>query len=331
MEYLHPAVKQGKKYLNPVPTEIATGSNMLTLLWKYYSNKAETIPKQPLGPFHTDASVYQKAPVTGLRITWLGHSGLLIEVDGIRILTDPVYSDRASFSSFIGPKRFFPAPLAIKDLPPLDAIIISHDHYDHLDKEVIKQFDASRVPFYCSLGVAKYLLEWGIQKERITGMNWMDKVTIAANCEITAVPARHFSGRSLFNRFETLWSAFVIKTSGHNIFFGADSGWFDGFYEIGKVFGPFDLTMLEIGAYNENWADIHMGPGNAAKAHMALQGKLMMPIHWGTFNLALHAWKEPVERLIKIAEEANIKLFLPKPGEPTEVTGQAYNSKWWMK
>lgn len=330
MEYLHPAIKHGKKYLNPVPTEIATGSNMLTLLWKYYRNKAETIPKKPLGPFHTDASVYQKAPASGLRITWLGHSGLLVEVDGIRILTDPVYSERASFSSAVGPKRFFSAPLPLKDLPPLDTIIISHDHYDHLDKEVIKQFAASHIPFYCSVGVARYLMEWGIQKERITEMDWMDKVTIGNSCEITAVPARHFSGRSLFNRFETLWSAFVIRTVRHNIFFGADSGWFDGFYETGKVFGPFDLTMLEIGAYNENWADIHMGPENAAKAHLALQGKLMMPIHWGTFNLALHAWKEPVERLMKTAEEANIKLFLPKPGEPTEVTGETYNSKWWM-
>jgi L-ascorbate metabolism protein UlaG (beta-lactamase superfamily) len=329
MEFLHPAVKIGKKYQNPVPTEVSTGTNLFKILWQYYTNKAETIPKQQLGPFKTDTSVYTTAPASGLRITWLGHAGLLIEIDGTRILTDLVVSERASFSSFVGPKRFFAAPLAIKDLPALDAVIISHDHYDHLDKGVIKQLATSQVPFYCSLGVASYLMQWGIPKERITEMNWIDKVVIANSCEVTALPTRHFSGRSLFNRFETLWSSFAIKTPAHNIYFGADSGWFDGFKEIGEVYGPFDLTMLEVGAYNPGWADIHMGPENAAKAHIALQGKLLMPIHWGTFNLSLHAWKEPVEKILQQAAAQNIQLFLPKPGEPTTVTG-AYNSAWWV-
>ena len=330
MEFLHPAIKIGKKYQNPVPTNVMAGTNMLQVFWQYYTNKAETVPKKQLGPFSTDTSVYATAPASGLRITWLGHSSLLIEIDGIRILTDPVMSERASFSSFFGPKRFFAAPMAIKDLPPLDAVIISHDHYDHLDKGVIQQLATSRVPFYCSLGVAPYLMQWGIQKERITEMNWMDKVVLGNSCEVTALPVRHFSGRSLFNRFETLWSSFVIKTAAHNIYFGADSGWFDGFKEIGEVYGPFDLTMLEIGAYNQNWADIHMGPENAAKAHLALRGKLLMPIHWGTFNLSLHAWREPVERIIEQAKEQNIQLFLPKPGEPITVTGDSYNSAWWV-
>jgi L-ascorbate metabolism protein UlaG (beta-lactamase superfamily) len=328
MEYLHPAVKEGKKYLNPVPTSVASGS-VLGTIWKLLTNKAETTPKIKLGPFATDVSIYQQALPSGLRITWIGHSSLLIEVDGLRILTDPVWSARASFASWIGPHRFFPAPLAIKDLPPLDAIIISHDHYDHLDANVIPLFANSTVPFYCSLGVGQYLTAWGIQKERITEMNWMDSATIAGSCIITSLPARHFSGRSLFNRFETLWSSFALKTTNHNIYYGADSGWFDGFQEIGEAYGPFDFTMLEVGAYNESWADIHMGPDNAVRAHLALKGKLMMPIHWGTFNLALHPWKEPIERLLKGAHEKNIPLFIPKPGVPTLVTGGEYNSKWW--
>ncbi|THU42024.1 MBL fold metallo-hydrolase [Niastella caeni] len=329
MKFLYPAVKEGKKYLNPVPTKVDTGGNMLGVLWKFLTNSAETFPKQKLGPFSTDVSIYQQPAASGLRITWVGHSSLLIEIDGLRLLTDPVWSKRASFSSRIGPQRFFPAPLAIKDLPPLDAIIISHDHYDHLDRSVIPQFAASNVPFYCSLGVAQYLMAWGIQKERITELNWTDSRTIANNCTITALPARHFSGRSLFNRFETLWSSFAIKTATHNIYYGADSGWFDGFHEIGEAYGPFDITMLEVGAYNENWADIHMGPDNAIKAHVALKGKLLLPIHWGTFNLALHPWKEPVERLMELAAQMNIPLFLPKPGEPTVATGKAYTSQWW--
>jgi L-ascorbate metabolism protein UlaG (beta-lactamase superfamily) len=328
MKYLHPAVKEGKKFLNPVPTSVGTGS-IFNVLWKVVTNKAETTPKRKLGPFTTDVSIYQQAPDSGLRITWIGHSSLLIEIDGVRILTDPVWSDRASFSSRLGPKRFFPAPLAIKDLPPLDAIIISHDHYDHLDANVIPQFANSTVPFYCSLGVGRYLMAWGIQKERITEMNWMDQATIAHRCEITALPVRHFSGRGLHNRFQTLWSSFVIKTANHNIYYGADSGWFDGFPEIGEAYGPFDLTMLEVGAYNIDWADIHMGPDNAANAHLAVKGKLMMPIHWGTFNLALHPWNEPIERLLTLAHERKIPLFIPKPGVPTQVTGGEYNSKWW--
>lgn len=328
MKYLHPAVKEGKKYLNPVPTSVGTGS-LLGVLWKFMTNKAETTPKKKLGPFTTDLSIYQHTPASGLRITLFGHSSLLIEIDGLRILTDPVWADRASFSARFGPRRFFPAPLAIKDLPPLDAIIISHDHYDHLDRDVIPLFARSNVPFYCSLGVGRYLMAWGIQKERITEMNWMDQVTIADTCTINALPARHFSGRGLHNRFETLWSSFAIKTANHNIYFGADSGLHEGFQEIGEAYGPFELTMLEVGAYNVDWADIHMGPDNALKAHLALQGKLLMPIHWGTFNLALHAWNEPIERLLKGAHELNVPLFIPKPGVPTEITGGEYNSKWW--
>jgi len=330
MQYLRRAQKEGKRFLNPVQTEISTGSNMLKLFWKYYRNKAETTPKQQLGPFTTDLSVYSKTPSTGLRITWIGHSSLLIEIDGRKILTDPVWAERASFSSWVGPKRFFAAPLQLNELPSLDAVIISHDHYDHLDRSVIKQFANKQIPFYTSLGVGKYLEKWGIKSSLIKELDWTDKVILDDDCELTVLPARHFSGRGLHNRFETLWSSFVIKTSKHKIFFGADSGWFDGFKEIGESYGPFDLTMLEIGAYNEDWADIHMGPENAVNAHIALKGKLMMPIHWGTFNLALHAWREPVARLLKHAAEKQVQLFLPKPGEPTEVTNEGYNSEWWV-
>ena len=330
MQYLHRAQKNGKKFLNPVPTEISTGSNMLTLFWKYYRNKAETTPKQQLGPFATDLSVYKEIPGTGLRITWIGHSSLLIEIDGKKILTDPVWAERASFSSLVGPKRFFPAPLQLNELPSLDAVIISHDHYDHLDHSVIKQFANKQIPFFTSLGVGKYLEEWGIKSGLIKELDWTDKVMLGHDCELTALPARHFSGRGLHNRFETLWSSFVIKTSKHKIFYGADSGWFDGFKEIGDIYGPFDLTMIEIGAYNEDWADIHMGPENAVNAHIALKGKLMMPIHWGTFNLALHSWREPIERLLKYAAEKQVQLLLPKPGEPTEVTNEGWDSEWWM-
>ena len=321
--------KEGKKFLNPVPTSQKLEGGMSKLLWQYMTSKEERVPKKKVGPFNTDRSIYQFLPATGLRITWIGHSSLLIEIDGERILTDPVWGDRASFSSFMGPKRFFPAPLPLDDLPALDAIILSHDHYDHLDYPTIKKLAHTDTPIYCSLGVGSIIEKWGINKSRITEMDWTDSVTIGNDCTITAMPARHFSGRGLTNRNHTLWSSFVIKGNKHNIFFGADSGWFPGFNDIGAAYGPFDLTMLEIGAYGKGWPDIHMGPEKATEAHLALRGKVMMPIHWGTFNLALHAWREPVQLLLDLAGQKDITLFLPVPGQPTEVNG-AHNSEWWV-
>ncbi len=323
------AHKKGKKFQNPIPTDMGGLEVMIPILKEYINNKAENTPKQPLGPFKTDIAVYQSAPKSGLRVTWVGHSSLLIEIDGKRILTDPVWSDRVSFTQLMGPKRFFAPPLALNQLPPLDAIIVSHDHYDHLDKETIKFFRGTTTPFICSLGVGKYLQNWGIEKDYISQLDWGDSVMIDHSCVVTAAPARHFSGRGIFGRNETLWSSFVIKGQQHKIFFGADSGWFPGFKDIGDAFGPFDLTILEIGAYGKHWADIHMGPDHASNAHLALKGELMMPIHWGTFNLAPHAWFEPIERLTGYAKEKNIQLFVPAPGEPAEV--KEYVSDWWKK
>lgn len=286
-------------------------------------------PAERLGPFYTDVAIYKNLSTSGLRITWMGHSSVMIEIEGKRLLTDPVAGPRASFSSFIGPKRFFPYPLSIKDLPPIDGLILSHDHYDHLDKAVIQQLSSTTFPVFCSLGMSAILESWGIEKSRITELDWMQSANIGADCTIMAMPARHFSGRSIINRNQTLWSAFIINGNQHNIFFSADSGWFSGFKEIGDKYGPFDLTMLEVGASDPAWPDIHMGPGKATDAHLALRGKLMMPIHWGTFNLALHPWKEPIETTIQLAKEKEIELFIPRPGEPTEAT-TAFNSKWWL-
>jgi len=325
---LRGSVKKRSKFQNPIPTDEAGFGKLFPILREYINNKAENTPKKTLGPFKTDTSVYLSPPASGLRITWVGHSSLLIEIDGKRILTDPVWGERASFSSYFGPKRFFQPPVALDDLPPLDAVIISHDHYDHLDKETIKFFAGKDIPFFCSLGVSQYLVKWGLIKNFITEMDWGESVMIGKDCVLTATPSRHFSGRGIINRNETLWSSFVIKGAKHNIFFGADSGWFPGFAEIGEAYGPFDLTILEIGAYGKYWADIHMGPDNASNAHLALKGEIMMPIHWGTFNLAPHAWYEPIERLVKFGEDKHIKLFIPEPGKPTEVKG-AYNSGWW--
>jgi L-ascorbate metabolism protein UlaG (beta-lactamase superfamily) len=298
------------------------------MMWQFLTAKGEREPAKPIGPYTTNHQVYETQPSNGLRITWIGHSSILIEIDGYRLLTDPVWGQRASFLSFAGPKRFFDAPLPLNNLPALDAIILSHDHYDHLDYPTIIQLTHLNTPIFCSLGVGAIIEKWGINKSRITEMDWTDTAHIGTGLTITATPARHFTGRGIINRNQTLWSSFVIKGTKHNIFFGADSGIFPGFKDIGDAYGPFDLTMLEIGAYGTGWPHIHMGPDNASDAHLALRGKIMMPIHWGTFNLALHPWREPVELVQKLAKNKNITLFLPKPGLPTDVTG-SHNSGWW--
>ena len=323
---IQPARKQGKKYLNTLPTTEAGFGRMLPILREYISNKEENIPQKTLGPFFTDKAVYQTQPAGGLRITWIGHSSLIIEVDGHRLLTDPVWSDRVSFSQRFGPKRFFAPPLPLAALPQLDAIIISHDHYDHLDKNTIKFFAGKNIRFICSEGVGQHLKKWGIAPPLITELNWGGSTTVGA-LNITATPSRHFSGRGITNRNQTLWSSWVIKGPQHNIFFGADSGPTPDFEAIGNAYGPFDLTMLEVGAYGKYWPDIHMGPVNAAEAHLALKGKLMMPIHWGTFSLATHAWYAPAEKLVDYAREKDIEIFMPAPGTPTGAS--AYNSRWW--
>lgn len=333
---LRSARKTGLKFLNPVLTSVGEWSTILKVLPLYLRSQEEKVPRHPLGPFKTDASVYAEPPASGLRVTWMGHSSLLVEIDGTNVLIDPVWDERASPVQWAGPKRFFAPPLSLENLPRIDVVLISHDHYDHLGeatiRRLVKMEVGKRAQWVTSLGVGRILKSFDVDATRISELDWTQSVKVGNGAlEVTAVPARHFSGRKMFNRFETLWSAFVLKGSEHKIYFGADSGWWDGFAEIGATYGPFDLTMLEIGAYHELWGDIHLGPDGAARAFAALGGNgLMMPIHWGLFDLALHAWRQPIERLLEIAAQRGIMLWAPEPGRPTEVVRVAeVRSDWW--
>jgi L-ascorbate metabolism protein UlaG (beta-lactamase superfamily) len=330
------AVKQNGRFQNPVPTQVGGFSIVFKVLPLYLANKEERVPRQPLGPFSTDARVYRTQPESGWRVTWFGHSSMLLEIDGARLLIDPVWDKRAAPTRWAGPKRFYAPTLPLEDLPPIDAVLISHDHYDHLGKSTIKKLaglDAfAKTQWITSLGVGRILEQFGVARERIAALDWTESAAIAqGSCVVTSLPARHFSGRGLFDRFTTLWSSFSIRGKDHSVYYGADSGWWEGFAEIGAAYGPFDLTMLEIGAYNELWKDIHLGPDGAARAYAALGGParagLLMPIHWGLFDLALHGWRQPIERLEKIALELGLPIFAPEPGAPTEVV--ALNSNWW--
>jgi L-ascorbate metabolism protein UlaG (beta-lactamase superfamily) len=319
----------GRKYYNVLPTSVSPPSGYGAMLRRYLFEKAEREPQQPLGPFRADAAALRAAvPTDALRATWLGHSTMLLEVDGRRFLTDPVWAGRASPSQLVGPRRFFAPPLALADVPPLDGIILSHDHYDHLDPLAIRALAGRTARFYCPLGVGAHLRRWGVPADKITELTWWDEVAVAPDFKLVATPARHFSGRGLLNRDSTLWASWVLLGPQHRVFFGGDSGPFDeAFQQIGEKFGPFDLVMLEIGASDAEWADIHLGPDQAVAAHRLLGGGPLLPLHWGTFNLAFHAWRQPVQRLLELM--GTQELMLPAPGQRVEVAAGVLNSHWW--
>ena len=324
-----PARFNGKIYQNPVPTEVMKPGSFFRVLKKWFQKHPGSEPQILPGPFHTDLKLLNSLPKNSLRATWLGHSSTILEIDGSRILTDPLWYQRASPASFMGPKRYFDNPISIDDLPLIDFILLSHDHYDHLDRNAIITLLRKNIPLITMKGVGKRLLNWGLDRTLITELDWWEDLTITKGIKITALPSRHFSGRSLTDRFTTLWGSFAIKGPEHQIYYGADSGYYEGFKLIGDTFGPFDLTLLEIGAYNEDWAAIHMGPEAAVQAHLDLKGKLLMPLHWGTFTLAFHPWKEPVERVIKAASFHRVPLLLPIPGQTWNITDGPYISQWW--
>lgn len=295
-----------------------------------YSETDHTVPVEPPPVVVRTGEEFTAAPSSGLRVTWFGHSSVLIEIDGHRVLTDPVWSDRTSPVSFAGPKRFFDPPLPLDELPAPDAVVISHDHFDHLDEETIKALK-DRVPLFAvPLGVGAWLEDWGVDPARIAELDWWGEVRAGA-LTLTATPSRHFSGRSLVSVFanRTLWAGWAVAGPAHRVYFSGDTAMFPGFADIGSRLGPFDLTLVETGAYNKLWPDVHIGPEQAVQAHRMVRGKLMMPVHWGTFDLALHSWIEPVERLIAASGKAGVAVAIPKPGESVEPASPPAVTRWW--
>src|SRR5450755_3974958 len=286
-------------------------------------------PRAPL-PSHSPVQGWQQAPETGLRATWLGHSTVLLEVDGVRVLTDPVWGERASPLAFAGPKRFQPVPVAVSALPRLDAVIISHDHYDHLDYPTILELAKLDVPFITSLGVGAHLESWGVPAERITELDWWEEASVpGTGLSVSAAPSQHFSGRGKGRRNATLWSSFVVRGPKHAVFFSGDTGLTPEYGAIRERFGAFDLVLLEVGAFHESWGDIHLGPEHALEALSLLGGGKLLPVHWGTFNLAIHAWDEPAETLLRLAPQRGAQLVMPMLGEPVEPARVESVEPWW--
>jgi L-ascorbate metabolism protein UlaG (beta-lactamase superfamily) len=286
-------------------------------------------PRAPL-PSQSPLASWQRPPETGLRATWLGHSTVLLEVDGARVLTDPVWGERASPVTFAGPKRFQPVPVAVSELPALDAVIVSHDHYDHLDYPTILELAKRNVPFFTSLGVGAHLQAWGVPAERITELDWWEQATVpGTGVTISAAPSQHFSGRGLGSRNATLWSSFVVRGDRHSVFFSGDTGLTPEYTSIRERFGAFDLILLEVGAFHEAWGDIHLGPEHALDALRLLGGGKLLPVHWGTFNLAIHAWDEPAETLLRLATERGAQLVMPRLGVAVEPARVEKVEPWW--
>lgn len=316
------------QFLNPVPASIAPPSSGPEIFRDMVFGKELRKPSRPV-PLVVPS--FDAPPADGLRVTWLGHATVLVELDGHRLLFDPVWSDRVSPSSVVGPRRLHPVPVELADLPPIDAVVISHDHYDHLDMTTIRcaaaLWPAAR--FVVPLGVGAHLERWRIPASRMAELDWNERTTVG-ELTLTATAARHFSGRLRPGANGTLWSSWVVAGRSRRIFYTGDSGYFDGYREIGEEHGPFDMTFIQIGAYSPYWPDIHMTPEEGVTTHKAVQGGVLVPVHWGTFNLAPHAWSEPVERLVKAAEAEDVRVAVPRPGESIGAES-VVDGEWWRE
>ena len=294
---------------------------------EFMFKRGRRTPEVPL-PIERPHEAWARPIDTGLRVTWLGHSSVVLEIDGRRVLTDPVFGERISPISFLGPRRFHPVPAGVAELPALDAVLVSHDHYDHLCHETIAALGKLRVPFVTALGVGAHLERFGVAPELVTELDWHEHAEIGG-VHFTATPSQHFSGRSPGQRDRTLWASWVIRGDRHRVFFSGDTGLTPVFADIARAHGPFDLVMLEVGAFHEAWATIHLGPANALEAFELLGGGTLLPVHWGTFSLALHDWDEPAETLLALATARGRRILTPRIGAPFEPSQLDGATPWW--
>ncbi|PYC74544.1 Zn-dependent hydrolase [Streptomyces tateyamensis] len=284
-------------------------------------------PVRPV-PLVRPAPAAGPAPADAVSLTWYGHASALVEIEGARVLLDPIWSERCSPSAHVGPKRLHPVPVELEELPAVDAVLISHDHYDHLDMATVKRLVRTQsAPFAVPLGIGGHLRRWGVPEHRIIELDWDETCTLG-ELTLTLTAAHHFSGRGL-TRNTTLWGSWVIAGPTRKVFYTGDSGYFEGYAAIGAQHGPFDAALVQIGAYDQAWPDIHMTPEDAVLAHRDLGGGLLVPVHWCTFNLGLHPWAEPVERLLAEAKAHGIPVAVPRPGERIDLAAPPELSAWW--
>ena len=312
------------RFVNEQPMWTNTPSGLL----RVFGSTPGDSPDAPV-PVVSDGGKGLRIPAeSGLRVTWFGHSSVLIEIDGVTVLTDPLWSERASPLSWIGPRRWYPAPVELRELPKVDVVMISHDHYDHLDQATITAMANWATTFVAPLGVGAHLERWGIPATRIVELDWWQSTRVGS-LEIVATPARHASGRIPLQRDSTLWAGYALLGAQHRAWYSGDTGFHSALEEIGRRLGPFDVTLIEAGQYDADWPDWHLGPEQAVEAHRLVRGKRMIPVHWGLLKLAHHSWTEPVERVLAAAKCRNVDVLVPRPGESIEPTRSSSRVQWW--
>lgn len=319
----------GTRFRNVKPRPSEGIGKTLRIMWNMLFNKPRnTVPAQ--APVVEALTREQLDAAPDRSLYRLGHSTLLFKLRGGYWLTDPVFGERASPFKRVGPKRFHAPPIALEDLPPLRGVILSHDHYDHLDRDTVLALAASTEVFLTPLGVGDRLIEWGIDAAKIHQLDWWQSAEIDG-LSLTATPAQHFSGRSLFDGNSTLWASWVIADDALRVFFSGDTGYFDGFRAIGEKLGPFDVTFVETGAYDAQWPYVHMQPEHTVQAHIDLRGRWLVPIHNGTFDLAMHPWQEPFERVTGLALARGVAVATPRMGERLDLEAPHRGERWWRE
>ena len=315
------------QFHNLIPTPMA--APRFSTMRKFFSKGEEQVPTRTLSTKAFLKEEFESAKPDMISFCWFGHSSVLLKVENKMILIDPVFGERASLFKYLGPKRFnYSNQYTIDQLPQIDAVLISHDHFDHLEYETIIALKNKVKLFFVPLGVRTHLEKWGVDAAKITEMDWWDEIVFTKDIKLVYTPTRHFAGRGLMNRNQTLWGSWAILGSNHKVFFSGDSGYFDEFKKVGEKLGPFDLAFVENGQYNEDWASIHMMPEQAALAASELKAEAVVPIHWGKFSLSIHPWVEPVKRFLKASDNFDFKTLTPTPGQimtfPWENT-----TEWW--
>lgn len=320
---------EGGKFRNAAPRHKLGFMKSLRLILRFMFDKpANTVPARPIPVQALSREQLLAAPDRSLYR--LGHSTMLLKLRGEFWLTDPVFSERASPLQWMGPKRFHQPPIGIADLPDIKAVILSHDHYDHLDRAAILQLNDKVEHFLTPLGVGDTLVKWGVPAGKIRQLDWWQSTTVDG-LQLVATPSQHFSGRGLFDGNSTLWASWVIRDGDLKVFFSGDTGYFNGFKTIGNKYGPFDVTLIETGAYGAEWPDIHMQPEQTLQAHLDLRGKTLVPIHNGTFDLAMHPWHEPFDRIVELAQQKGVALSTPQMGQQLDLAAPQSGTFWWQR
>lgn len=313
----------GGRFANPQPMFIDLKGGILQL----FASRPGEEPDAPV-PTVDSMAAYRTPPASGLRVSWFGHSSMLLEIDGTNVIVDPFWSERTSPFSWLGPKRWYAPPVSIDHLPHVDVVVISHDHYDHLDRPSVQAFNQRGVRFVVPLGIGAHLEDWGVPRERITELDWWQDTTVGT-LRIVSTPSRHASGRVNGNSGHTLWTGFALLGPAHRVFYSGDTGMNDTFVDVGERYGPFDVSLIETGQYDAQWPDWHLGPEQAVQVHQEVRARTMIPVHWGLLKLAHHAWTEPPERVLAAARCVHADVLIPEPGQAVEPTTHPVIPRWW--